>query len=178
MEKPAHMAAGIATGVTICFTTFSLDNFSLHDGLATAIIMFGAFWGGMFPDIDHPNSYIGRKLRITSFLLRYTVGHRGPLHSPLVLFLLCGLAGVFVKSYVSDFHYQYILIFLASFFLGTCSHILLDALTKRGVPILFPFVWKDISIGNFTTGGVMEKFFTLGLWGYTFFIVASNLKLI
>ena len=56
----------------------SLDPLAL--GLATI--------GAMLPDIDHPSSWIGRRLRLISRPLAATFGHRGVTHS-MVAVLAC-----------------------------------------------------------------------------------------
>jgi len=39
---------------------------------------------GIFPDIDHPKSKIGRKLKILSYPINFIFGHRGLFHSLLL----------------------------------------------------------------------------------------------
>ena len=54
------------------------------DPLAVAVCAIGA----LLPDIDHPSSWVGRRLRVISRPLAATIGHRGITHS-LVAVVAC-----------------------------------------------------------------------------------------
>jgi len=85
---------------------------------------------GIIPDIDYPKSKIGRKFFLISKPLNFLFGHRNFLHSLFFVFFICALIYLFFKGY------------WIPVFLGYCSHIFLDCLTKRGVAIFYPFKFK------------------------------------
>lgn len=108
-------------------------------------LMFGAcLLGSLLPDLDHPGSLIGRKFSFFSKLTHRSLGHRGALHSLLALLgWFWGLAWLFPKP-------------LALAFLGGYgSHLVLDAMTKGGFPIFWPFSLKTGGAG-LKSGGWMD----------------------
>lgn len=96
----------------------------------------GAVVGALLPDIDHPQSYLGRKIRFLSNILYSTIGHRTFTHSFLFTFIL----GIIV----SFFNYS----LSTGLVIGILSHILLDMLTARGVSIFYPFNKKRYKLFN------------------------------
>mgnify|MGYP003412891621 CR=1 FL=1 len=169
MNKPAHITAGIATGLVTSMYVIDDFSFSSTNIAVTSILMASTFIGSVFPDIDHRGSYIGRKFKITSFIISKTVGHRGATHSPLVLFLLSGLLMFISKTGIINLNLPesllpYIYLGIGGFFLGSISHLLLDALTPAGIPLFYPFTKKSVNIARIKTGGFGEKIFTLLIW--------------
>lgn len=96
----------------------------------------------LLPDLDAPRSKI-RSLALGPFrpldplgdLLHGAWGHRGPLHSLLGLSVF-GLLGALPPALLWGWVYG------AAAFLGYASHLALDAMTLRGVPLL-PARGKD-----------------------------------
>lgn len=169
MNKPAHITAGIATGLATSMYVIDDFSFSSTNIAVTVVLIASAFIGSVFPDIDHRGSYVGRKFKITSFILSKTIGHRGATHSPLVLFLLSGLLMFISKIGIINLNLPesllpYMYLAIGGFFLGSLSHLLLDALTPAGIPLFYPFTKKSISIARIRTGGFGEKIFTLLTW--------------
>lgn len=107
---------------------------------------------GLFPDIDHPKSKIGRLFKPFSYLFE----HRGFMHSLLVLpvisFILYKIGYYFAALPV---------------LVGYKSHLLGDALTKEGIMPLHPISRFRIR-GFIKTGGILENI----LFGVLFFISA------
>ena len=83
--------------------------------------------GAILPDLDHPQSFIGRVFFPISIPLNRWLGHRGAFHSFWVWGLVC-LAG---------------LLWRPAFFIGAGSilHILADCATVSGVRALAP--WSE-----------------------------------
>lgn len=98
---------------------------------------------GIIPDIDYPKSKIGRKFWIISKPLNFLFGHRNFLHSLFFVFLICMLIYLFFKEY------------WIPVFIGYCSHIFLDCLTKRGIFVFYPFKFKIK--GFIETGKLFES---------------------
>ncbi|MXP66217.1 metal-dependent hydrolase [Pantoea sp. Nvir] len=93
----------------------------------------------LLPDIDHPKSLLGRRVKWLSYSVAHTFGHRGFTHSLLaVAFVLC-LFQINVNNK------GWLLLptdVLQSLTLGYTSHIAADILTPAGVPLLWPCRWR------------------------------------
>lgn len=111
------------------------------------------------PDIDHPKSKIGRRIKILSYPINFIFGHRKLFHS---IFAAIGLS--FAIWYLFGSYY-------IPFFIGFVSHLIGDALTVQGVNFIYPF--KEFRIKGFiTTGGFLENvlfFVFIVLNGYLLF---------
>ena len=115
------------------------------------------------PDIDHPNSKYGRKLKIISWPIHLIFKHRGFFHSvfpPIILF--------FVLSY---FNLRYLGL---AVLVGYTAHLIGDAVTKEGINFLHPFSIFHIR-GPIRTGAIME---TLVFYILIVFDLIYSLKLL
>ena len=119
MMAGSHVVMGAALWVAVA----KLGGGNPADPQALAAAALGA----LLPDIDHPQSWAGRKMRAISVPLSLVVGHRGVTHSAiavaagLALLLLLGTGWMAAPVVV-----------------GYLSHLLADALTPSGVPLLWP----------------------------------------
>jgi len=125
-----HIAFGFLTGL-IALKFFSIPNPILF---ITLVILASAL-----PDIDHPNSKLGKKVKVISLFFE----HRGFFHSIFAAILFGGLAYYLLKGY-----------FLAVF-IGYFSHIVIDAITLEGIMPLHPVSRFKLK-GIFRTGSVFE----------------------
>jgi inner membrane protein len=123
-------------------------------------VFIGTFIGAILPDIDEPNSYIGKRLKFVSKILKFfKLKHRTYTHSlffPLLIFLLGKIHPVF---------------YFISF--GVFMHIIGDFLTNGGVPLFYPFIKQKFSAYLFNTGSRREYifvFFILLIIGVYFFL--------
>ncbi|MFH1520718.1 MAG: metal-dependent hydrolase [Candidatus Micrarchaeota archaeon] len=118
MRFRTHLAFGILCGL------FALPFVKgIHWIVFFALVMLGS----LFPDIDHPQSKIGRKVGFVSKLANTLGGHRGMTHSA---FFLVGLP--LLVGYL--FGYVYGL----AFFIGYLSHLLIDSVNPKGINYLNP----------------------------------------
>ncbi len=144
MTGKTHLLGGVLTGVLI---TQALD---INIGYAAV-----AGLGALFPDIDEPNSTIGRRIP-GSFMVKFLFGHRGFWHSllaaALVYLLLLGIASNTIA-----------VLFVA----GYISHLILDAMTPSGVPFLYP-IKHSYSLNLIRTGGITEYAFMVVLLAAVF----------
>ncbi len=119
------------------------------------------------PDVDNPRSRLGNglsrmknrtlnlltrplswALRVASFALFRTVGHRTLTHSLLGLALF-----VVLVSPAATLSLDLFLALVA----GYASHLVADALNKRGVPLLWPVGWRfRLLPGGVRSGGMAE----------------------
>ena len=152
MMASTHLAFGLfsATGL------FALFSQSLHRELpAVGAVILGA----LLPDLDTPQSALGRLLPFLSIPLERRWGHRTLTHS---LLAVAGLAllGLPLWGYYRASVY-------AALLLGYLSHLLADCATKSGVPLFYPHPLQCVLPGNpryrVTTGSLAERGLLLGL---------------
>ncbi|VDZ88613.1 inner membrane protein YdjM [Lelliottia amnigena] len=91
----------------------------------------------LLPDIDHPKSFLGQRLKWIAKPIARAFGHRGFTHSLLAVFIL--LTCFYLKipeSWIVPADA------IQGMVLGYLSHILADMLTPAGVPLLWPCRWR------------------------------------
>ena len=117
--------------------------------------LFFALFGSIFPDIDHPRSYISRGYwSVLSAAIRKTTEHRGWTHSLFGVSLFTGILLLILWYFKAS-------LFLAfGFFLGYLSHLISDSLNPTGVNWFWP-KRKRYGIGLIRTGSIGEQIF---LW--------------
>lgn len=87
------------------------------------VVMFGA----ALPDIDHPESTVGRRAKWLSHPIRLIFGHRGITHSAVAV------AGMMWLAIAQNN------VWLSWLALGYLLHLFGDYLTDSGIPLLYPF---------------------------------------
>jgi inner membrane protein len=156
--------------------------------LATVAAIIGAnFLGGLFPDLDEPTAQFWQRFRAGSIVGRLIApllgGHRLISHSLVGL----GLTGWLLSHFLTylgtiilvDMYYVW-----WAFMIGMVSHLVMDALTKEGIPLLFPIPVKvgfpPLRFLRITTGKLLEKAFIFpGLMLLTTYLIYLNrLKLL
>lgn len=117
--------------------------------LALAMVVFGA----LLPDMDHPKSFINKKLFVTK-AVGMVAQHRGLLHSGLAV-VLAFLASYWLFS-ILGFGSG------AAYWLGFgyFAHLVADSFNITGVKWFQPFSDRKFS-GPVTTGGYTEVVFLL-----------------
>ncbi len=104
--------------------------------------------GALLPDLDHPKAWLAqfrltrrgllrfiRPFAFPSAVLREEFGHRGALHSLLAVLVL------YLAAQALDASARGAAQVGAALAWGYALHLAADALTNRGVPLLFPF-WR------------------------------------
>lgn len=97
-------------------------SFSLSFFVALGLVMAGA----ALPDIDHPESTLGRRVKFLSHPISMIFGHRGITHSLLMVGLIALVGHYFEQPLI------YWLI------VGVILHFVGDYLTDSGLPLLWP----------------------------------------
>ena len=147
MMAGSHVVVGLAawTWVAPHLGLPPLDPLAL--GLATI--------GALLPDIDHPSSWVGRRLRLISRPLAATIGHRGVTHSAVAV-LVC-----IVVLRWQGFHRATI----DPLAVGYLSHLAADGLTTSGVRLAWPSTRRQ-AIPLCRTGSLGESIIVTGvaLW--------------
>jgi len=87
-----------------------------------------AVLGSLLPDIDHPKSWVGRRVRPLSNLVGALFGHRGLTHSALAVAACLVLLGQ------SDLRPAIV----APLVVGYLSHLAADLLTPKGLRLAWP----------------------------------------
>lgn len=114
--------------------------------------------GSALPDIDHPDSKIGSKVKFISFIFE----HRGFFHGFIALAALA-IGLVYMNN---GLHYN--ILYVSALPIGYFSHLVMDTFTKEGIMPLHPFSRMRIR-GFISTGRILEYiifvFFVLvGAW--------------
>jgi len=130
----SHALFGFLSGFFVC-NFLSCQNPIVFIALSTI--------ASSFPDIDHLNSKISRKLRPFAVITTAFFSHRGFLHSvfpPLIIYALL----IRVDSLIAT-----------AILIGYLSHLLLDATTTRGIRPFYPLNFKIKGI--IKTNSLAEK---------------------
>lgn len=149
MRFQTHIAT--STACTIALT--QVTELSL-----TPALLIGVVIGSIAPDIDEPKSKIGRKAPVVSHGVKLVFKHRGFTHT---------LAACLLVATLLFYFWTQIPVPLAiGFTLGYLFHVLGDALSSSGVPLLYPFTKRRFMIPLYSTGGIREHviFFVTLLW--------------
>lgn len=169
MKYPAHVVGGLTFGVLANYYVLQelpLIEQSSNQLLLTMSFLSGSVLGSLMPDIDHPNSFVGKRLKPVSYLVSLTAGHRGATHSPFVIVFIAALLSLLVQWFTKDIQQAFLLVLVAGFTVGAFSHIFLDSLTKGGVPLFYPLSSKHFRLANFKTGGMGETFIVILMIGF------------
>lgn len=107
--------------------------------------------GALLPDIDEPESYIGRRTRGISDLINLLFGHRGITHT-LLFVVAVGILFMWIGELTNN---PLIGMYLT---LGVFLHILEDSFSAGGVQWLLPITNKTYHITVYSTGSLVEFF--------------------
>jgi membrane-bound metal-dependent hydrolase YbcI (DUF457 family) len=109
-------------------------------------------------DIDLHSSYIGKKIKVFSFIFEVVLGHRGIMHSLWIAMLF------FIILYINGYG-----IIIISF----VSHLTLDMLNKKGICLFWPFLKIK---GWFISGHLFDNILFYSL--FTLDLLITSLKFI
>lgn len=143
MMAVTHIALGAVAGMGWASWT---------DAAAVPVVLAGA-GGALLPDIDHPKSWLGRRLPFLSWPLVALVGHRGVTHS------LVAAAGCLLLLWQAGHS-----LIAAPLALGYLSHLLGDWLTHGGVPLFWPSRRNYQAPITVRTGGIADLSLAALLW--------------
>ena len=166
MNGNCHFIYGAAVGSALALNLDKISSItSINNSPETAtLFILGGLVGGIFPDIDNPNSYMGHLSAPISTIIgeineklgKVGSNHRGILHDPIVYLIGLVLSYFFFSP-------------LIGLFIGCLSHIFLDMFNPKGVPCLFV---HRIRLGNFNSVDFGSVLFT---WVCVFIVVGLGL---
>ncbi len=139
MTGKTHQLIGLTAAAGAYFALHPDDPLTL--GIAGTVIA-GSFFGSILPDIDQPTANLWDAIPLGRFVSRPATralgGHRNLTHSLLGVVLFSLLARWFVDHVFRPGLFDQAL-FLQSFEIGFIAHLVADAVTVEGIPLLWPF---------------------------------------
>ncbi len=161
MTGPSHIALGVSSVWLLRLVPGVVGSLSVTDGSSPGLVVGAAILGSLLPDLDAAHStvkYLKLGARFQPFrplahVLSAQFMHRGPLHSLAGLGLLWLWLGLPTLVWIG---WQPSL----SLALGMVSHLVGDASTKSGVPLLYPRPgrWHLLPVGwRLTIGSAAEQ---------------------
>jgi len=131
------------------------------------IFMIFVAIGSIIPDIDEPNSILGRKFIVSSTTINIFLGHRTITHNLLLFSITLVLLLIYLKEYW----------FLIALNIGILFHILQDSMTYQGIKNgIFPLQKFNYNfvllprIFRFAVGSITERIILVS--SLVFFIYA------
>ena len=109
------------------------------------LFLFFVMVGSILPDIDEKHSKASRWTGLLGSLVSFFSKHRGFFHSLFFVVIITLPTKFFLNE-----------LYAWALFLGLTSHLLGDSLTKKGLPILYPFPFRVK--GWLKTDGWGERF--------------------
>ncbi len=120
MMASSHVMVGLAA--------WTLAAPALHLPVLSPACLGLATLGALLPDIDHPASWVGRRVRPVSRPVAALFGHRGLTHSLLAVLGMVALLE----------HYGFGRPAVTAIAVGYLSHLAADGLTTRGLRLAWP----------------------------------------
>ncbi len=142
MTGKTHLACGAMVSAGTALLLRPIEG-SMIIALAAGIA------GSAFPDIDHPNSIISKKLKLGGKIIPFFFSHRGLFHTPFLYTMI----GVIVLLFHPSASIQ---TYLTFFMIGVGSHILLDMLNPSGIPVFFPITKKKYPLLHIPSSGIAD----------------------
>lgn len=123
MQGVTHILGGAAAGM-LCASALGLQGVTFVGAVSVAIV------GSLFPDIDSKTSKLGSKVKPLSGLIGKIFKHRTFFHSPILYFALYfGMQTLWPEGRIAT----------DCFTAGAISHLFLDMLNVKGIPLFYPF---------------------------------------
>lgn len=142
-----HVATGLFFGA-------ATSAFAKLDVGPSLLMLSGSIAGSLLPDIDHPKSWLGRRILFLSLPISAIFGHRGITHSFLAV------AAVAWGMWYLIAHWQLSAgwsVFAVGIGAGYLSHLLGDWASNSGVPLMWPNTRRFSMTYTLMTGGVFER---------------------
>lgn len=155
MQGKIHYTLGTVSGAYVGYTAYGASPQCLF-------FFLGASIGSLLPDIDTPNSRIGKNIPIISFFIKLFLKHRGLLHTPLcgiIFSILVGFLPV-VGMYMG-----------LGLFLGYMLHLVQDTFTQQGISWAFPISNRKFHIlGISSKNIILQTVISIGIFLIIFMV--------
>lgn len=152
----SHILIGMSSwALAVRFTNAPLNEFAVAAVVA----------GSLLPDIDHPGSWLGRRLLPVSMFLGSIFGHRGVTHSLIAVVAMIAVIVLWGGAAYST---------VAALAVGYLSHLGADLLTNSGIPLLWPSQ-RRFALPLASTGGLREWILVLGVCGFSVWLTGEHL---
>lgn len=151
MQYKTHLATSFAVSLPLMASVQQV----------TPLNLFALGVGCLLPDIDQPQSFVGKRNKIFSKITNKTFGHRGATHSLLALILVLIVLTLLQAKYLTSAAHTLVFWTIVGYFL----HLLEDYFSKEKVAWFWPFKKKRKTkeqIFFYKTGGI-EEFLLLAL---------------
>jgi inner membrane protein len=160
MTGRTHDLAAITT-----LTTFLATQPVITVSLATAVTAVAAnLIGTLTPDIDQPTASLWHKIPAGSWIgkiISPLLGNHRMLSHSLAGLFLAGWGMVYVLKYMHTFLLVDMTMVWSAFIFGYLSHLIMDSLTREGMPWLFPIPvrmgFPPFKVLRVTTNSWVEK---------------------
>lgn len=158
----------LASAFAYPVTAYAINSYDLR---TAQIIYFSIIAGSLLPDIDEPNSYIGRKAMLLSYFLKLI----GVKHRTITHWLILPISLVAIGYFIGNVLFSQILYAIA---FGVLLHDIGDMLTKGGIyGFFFPFFHKTkivllpefLRFETFSFSEMIVVFFLLLFNAYIYF---------
>lgn len=150
MTYQSHLSIGLACWALYCGST-GIPIVSQAGIVGTGI----AALFSLLPDVDHPQSWIGRAVPVLPEILHATFGHRGMTHS---MFMIASIYMVFDLSGADKW------VVMAAF-IGYATHIFSDFFADTGIELFWPWRTRVVFPFMVKTGSLFEKMAAIGFCG-------------
>jgi inner membrane protein len=144
MMAKSHVVVGLAAWIAAA----PLLHLSPLDPVYLAL----AVAGSLLPDVDHPNSWVGRRSRPISTAVAAALGHRGLTHSAVAV---VGLVALLLHAGSRQG-------MVSALAVGYLSHLAADMLTPRGLRLAWP-LRRSWGLPLCRTGSPMETTIVIAL---------------
>ena len=142
MMYKTHLVFGIFVAILV-LQLFEIENPILF----FLLICFAS----LLPDIDFPKSWIGRRTKPISWIIRLLFGHRKFIHTIYVPFILFFLLSAVGQKEIG-----------MAIFIGYLVHLFADGLSSEGIKPFYPFSRMRFK-GIVRVGGLLETIVLIGL---------------
>lgn len=162
MMGKSHLVTGLlAWGVVTQHTDYRVS--------LVSVVLAGV--ASLLPDIDHVGSYLGRRLWFISYPLSPFVSHRGVTHSGLIVLAMITAAYYFLPEPRTSILANWV----AAGITGYTAHIIGDAMTRSGVPLLWPLKYRLRLPPGIKTGSIGEGATVIGLFVLTSYLYMDEI---
>ncbi|MEA5083734.1 MAG: metal-dependent hydrolase [Lachnospiraceae bacterium] len=142
MTSSVHTIGAVALGYGIIYVGKQIGA-----ELSPVLVLGASVIGGLLPDIDHPKSKFGRKIKPVSTIIFAMFGHRTFTHGLLFTAIIGCIVSVLNVSMGTGL------------MVGMISHIILDLINPNtnGVAFLYPFYKSRINLTRVTVNKSTNK---------------------